>query len=76
MDHRGASFEPSVTREGNTFIARAVVLTEAGDLASLGALGVFANEESAFPVRCATAFIDGDELPLPPNKIKIAAPQK
>ncbi|KXV03221.1 hypothetical protein CR51_18745 [Caballeronia megalochromosomata] len=66
--HRGAAFQTGVTRAGTTFIATASIFEEDGHATSLGQLGVFANEDGAhgFALRCATAFIDGDELPLPP----------
>jgi len=66
--HHGAAIQPSVTRIGNTFIARASILEEDGEATSLGDLGVFANKDGAyrFAVRCATAFVDGKALPLPP----------
>lgn len=66
--HRGAAFQPAATRVGSTFIATASILEEDGHATSLGTLGVFLNRDGAlgFAVRCATAFIDGDDLPLPP----------
>jgi hypothetical protein len=66
--HRGAAFQPSATRVGNAFVATASILEEDGHATSLGNLGAFASKDGAlgFAVRCATAFLDGDELPLPP----------
>jgi hypothetical protein len=66
--HRGAAFKPGVTRSGSMFVATASILEEDGQATSLGKLGVFANKDGAlgFAVRCATAFIDGDDLPVPP----------
>nr|WP_061166009.1 hypothetical protein [Caballeronia hypogeia] len=66
--HRGAAFHASATRVGNVFMASASILEEDGHSTSLGRLGAFASEDVAlgFAVRCATAFIDGDEMPLPP----------
>ncbi|KND57624.1 hypothetical protein BSCH_00936c [Candidatus Paraburkholderia schumanniana] len=67
--HRGAAFQPSATRVGNAFVATAsMILEEDGHATSLGQLGAFASKDGAlgFAVRCATAFIDGDELPAPP----------
>ncbi|SAL84125.1 hypothetical protein AWB67_06597 [Caballeronia terrestris] len=66
--HRGIAFQPSVSRLGKTFVATASILEEDGHATSLGKLGVFANKDGAlgFAVRCATAFIDGDDMPLPP----------
>lgn len=66
--HRRAAFEPICTRMGMTFVASASILEEDGHATSLGKLGVFASRSGAlnFAVRCATAFIDGDKLPLPP----------
>ena len=69
--HGGAAFKPNVTRNGNTFVATASILEEDGQVTSLGKLGFFANEECAmhFAVLCATAFIEGDELPVPPVRL-------
>ncbi|MFM0140811.1 hypothetical protein PQQ62_33045 [Caballeronia grimmiae] len=69
--HRGAAFRPAVSRVGTTFVATVSIFKEDGHATSLGKLGVFANEEGArvFAVRCATAFIDGDDLPLPPFQL-------
>jgi hypothetical protein len=70
--HRGAAFEPNVTRSGNAFVASASVLEEDGHATSLGKLGLFANEEGAinFAVRCATAFIEGDDMPVAPFELR------
>jgi hypothetical protein len=69
--HRGAAFRPLCTRVGRTFIATASILEEDGNVTSLGELGVFANKKGAlnFAVRCATAFIDGEDMPLPPFQL-------
>jgi hypothetical protein len=69
--HRGAAFQPSVTQVGNAFVARASILEEDGHATSLGNLGAFASKDGAlgFAVRCATAFLDGDDLPLPPFRL-------
>ncbi|MFM0324326.1 hypothetical protein [Caballeronia glebae] len=69
--HRGAAFEPLCTRVGRAYVATASILEEDGNSTSLGELGVFANKDGAlnFAVRCATAFIDGDDMPLPPFQI-------
>jgi hypothetical protein len=69
--HRGAAFQPSANRVGNAFVATASILEEDGHATSLGNLGAFASKDGAlgFAVRCATAFIDGDELPLPPFQL-------
>ncbi|WP_244817632.1 hypothetical protein [Caballeronia sp. Lep1P3] len=66
--HRGAAFEPDVTRAGGAFVATASIFEEDGHTTSLGKLGMFANQECAinFAVRCATAFLEGDDMPLPP----------
>ncbi|KXV03727.1 hypothetical protein CR51_16355 [Caballeronia megalochromosomata] len=68
MHHRGVAFESTVTRDGCTFVATASILGEGGQATSMGKLGVFANQDGAldFAVRCTTAFIDGDDLPVPP----------
>jgi hypothetical protein len=62
--HNGVAIQPSVTRSGNTFVARVCILEEDGEATSLGELGYFANRQSAFAfaVRCGTAFVD--EKPL------------
>jgi hypothetical protein len=69
--HRGAAFQPLCTRVGRTFVATASILEEDGNATSLGELGVFANRTGAlgFAIRCATAFIDGDDMPLPPFQL-------
>ncbi|SAL02384.1 hypothetical protein AWB78_06339 [Caballeronia calidae] len=69
--HRGAAFQPSVTRKGKAFVATASILEEDGHATSLGNLGAFASKDGAlgFAVRCATAFLDGDEMPLPPFQL-------
>ncbi|MFM0418833.1 hypothetical protein PQQ69_31030 [Paraburkholderia aromaticivorans] len=66
--HRGAAIQPSSTRHGHTFIARACVLKEDGESTSLGDLGQFASHSCAyeFAVRCATAFLDGAPMPRCP----------
>lgn len=69
--HGGAAFQPLCTRVGTTYVATASILEEDGNATSLGELGVFANRDDAlnFAVRCATAFIDGDDMPLPPFQL-------
>jgi hypothetical protein len=66
--HHGAAIQPSVTRLGNTFLARVSILEEDGEATSLGNLGQFANRDCAFEfaVRSATAFVDGEPLPRSP----------
>jgi hypothetical protein len=66
--HRGAVIQPSTTRYGNTFIARACILEEDGESTSLGNLGQFASQISAyeFAVRSATAFVNGEPMPRCP----------
>ena len=66
--HHGAAIQPSVTRLGNTFMARVSILEEDGEATSLGNLGQFANRDCAFEfaVRSATAFVDGEPLPRSP----------
>ncbi|CAD6559106.1 hypothetical protein ACFQ3P_33305 [Paraburkholderia sabiae] len=66
--HHGVAIQPSVSRAGNTFVARVSILEEDGETTSLGDLGQFANRESAFAfaVRCGTAFADAEPLPKPP----------
>jgi hypothetical protein len=66
--HHGAAIQPSVSRKGHTFLARASILEEDGEATSLGDLGAFANPDCAyeFAVRCALAFVDGESLPVPP----------
>ncbi|WP_097189619.1 hypothetical protein [Caballeronia arationis] len=69
--HRGTAIQTSVAQAGNTFIARAAILEEDGEATSLGDLGAFASRECAlqFAVRCATAFVEGDSMPLAPFEI-------
>ena len=69
--HHGAAVQPSVVREGNLFLARACILDEDGEANSLGNLGKFANRLSAleFAIQYATAFVDGDSLPLSPFQV-------
>lgn len=69
--HSGAAIQPSVTREGRAFTARACILEEDGESTSLGILGRFANKQAAFDfaVRSATAFVNGDPLPRPPFEL-------
>ncbi|SAK68050.1 hypothetical protein AWB78_02550 [Caballeronia calidae] len=69
--HRGAAFQPAATPVGSTFMATASIFEEDGHATSLGKLGLFANKDGAlaFAVRCATAFIDGDDMPLPPFQL-------
>jgi hypothetical protein len=66
--HRGAAIQPSITRQGNTFVARACILKQDGECTSLGDLGQFASQNSAyeFAVRSATAFVDGEPMPRRP----------
>ena len=66
--HRGAAIQPSITRRGNIFIARACILEEDGESTSLGDLGQFASPSSAyeFAVRSAPAFVDGAPMPRSP----------
>ena len=70
--HHGVAIQPSVSRSGNTFVARVSILEEDGAATSLGNLGHFANRESAFAfaVRCGTAFVDDEPMPLPPCNIR------
>ncbi|BCQ29116.1 hypothetical protein NK8_73060 (plasmid) [Caballeronia sp. NK8] len=69
--HHGAAIQPSVTRVGRAFAARASILEEDGEATSLGDLGLFASKDGAyrFAIRCAFAFVDGETLPLPPFRI-------
>lgn len=69
--HHGAAIQPSAVRDGNLFLARACILDESGAASSLGNLGTFANRISAydFAIRYATAFVDGDSLPLSPFRL-------
>nr|WP_075584322.1 hypothetical protein [Caballeronia glathei] len=66
--HHGAAIQASAIRKGNTFVARACILEEDGESTSLGNLGQFANQNSAyqFAIRSATAFVDGEPLPRSP----------
>ncbi|MEP9325005.1 hypothetical protein PPMP20_17970 [Paraburkholderia phymatum] len=70
--HNGVAIQASVSRTGNTFVARVSVLEEDGESTSLGELGQFANRESAFAfaVRCGTAFADQEPLPKPPCTVR------
>lgn len=70
--HRGMAIVPSVTQRGRSFVAGALIIKEHGQEISLGSLGIFANEHGAlnFAIRCATSFIDGDEMPVPPFNIR------
>jgi hypothetical protein len=69
--HHGVAILPSVSRAGNTFVARVSILEEDGEATSLGDLGQFANRESAFAfaVLCGTAFADDEPLPRPPYAV-------
>jgi hypothetical protein len=71
--HRGVTLHPTVGRNGNLFVSRVSILEEDGEETSLGGLGYFSNRESAmqFAVRCGTAFVDGEPLPLPPCHLKL-----
>jgi hypothetical protein len=66
--HRGAAIQPSVMRQGTSFLARVCILGEDGHATSLSNLGAFANRVSAFQfaIRCASAFVDGQPLPRSP----------
>jgi hypothetical protein len=70
--HHGVAIQPSVSKAGNTFVARVSILEEDGETTSLGDLGHFANRESAFAfaVRCGTAFADEEPLPKPPCSVR------
>ena len=70
--HHGAAIQPSVTRVGGTFVARASILEEAGGATSLGDLGAFASKSGAyrFAIRSAFAFVDGETLPRPPFNVR------
>jgi hypothetical protein len=59
---------------GSGFVANALMLEEDGHSMSLSELGVFTNEESALKsvVSSATAFIHGDDHPVPP--VRACAP--
>ncbi|MBP0590293.1 hypothetical protein J8I87_11340 [Paraburkholderia sp. LEh10] len=71
--HHGVAIQPSVARNGNTFIARVSILEEDGEATSLGDLGHFANRQSAFAfaVRCGTAFVDDEPLPRAPLSYQV-----
>jgi hypothetical protein len=73
--HRGAAIQPSVTKEGTAFVARAVILEEDGEATSLGVLGQFASSNCAyeFALRSATAFVNGEPMPCPPFELVTAA---
>jgi hypothetical protein len=66
--HHGVTLHPTVGKSGHLFVSRVSILEEDGEETSLGGLGYFSNRESAmqFAVRCGTAFIDGEPLPVPP----------
>ncbi|MGT2477619.1 hypothetical protein [Paraburkholderia terrae] len=70
--HQGVAIQPSVARNGNTFVARVSILEEDGEATSLGDLGNFANRQSAlaFAARCGTAFVDEEPMPRPPCNIQ------
>ncbi|MHB9841848.1 hypothetical protein Q8F57_044480 [Paraburkholderia terrae] len=72
--HHGVAIQPSVSRRGNTFVARVSILEEDGEATSLGDLGHFANRRSAFAfaVRCGTAFADDEPLPRAPCHVRPA----
>ena len=72
--YQGVAIQPSVARSGNTYVARVSILEEDGDATSLGDLGHFANRQSAFAfaVRCGTAFVDDEAMPLPPCSVRSA----
>ncbi|WP_240057160.1 hypothetical protein [Paraburkholderia azotifigens] len=75
--HHGVAIQPSVSRAGNTFVARVSILEEDGEMTSLGELGQFADRESAlaFAVRCGTAFAENEPLPeLPQSPGAISRP--
>ncbi|SEJ40154.1 hypothetical protein SAMN05192539_1010119 [Paraburkholderia diazotrophica] len=74
FNHHGVIIEPSVTRNGDMFVARVSILEEDGEATSLGELGRFANRQSAFAfaIRCATAFLDDLPTPLPPCNVRAA----
>jgi hypothetical protein len=69
--HGGAAFEPNVTRNGSAFVATASIFQDDGQERSLGKLGVFASEQCAmlFAVKSAAAFIEGEDLPVPPVRL-------
>ncbi|MFP3558264.1 hypothetical protein SB861_47520 [Paraburkholderia sp. SIMBA_049] len=70
--HHGVAIQPSVAKMGRTFVARVCILESDGATVSLGDLGYFANQRSAFAfaVRCGTAFVDDDPMPKPPCSLK------
>ncbi|SAL67187.1 hypothetical protein AWB65_06464 [Caballeronia humi] len=63
-----ATIHPMAEREGQRFVALAIITNEAGDRQSTGIHGQFASESAAcrFAVRSASAFLEGQVLPLPP----------
>jgi hypothetical protein len=69
--HLGAAIQPSVRRKGNIFIAGASILEDDGESTSLGILGQFASNDSAFEfaLRSATAFVEGRPMPRAPFEI-------
>ena len=69
--YHGVAIQPTIARVGRSFVATASIQEEDGHATSLGTLGVFANESSAFgfAVRCASAFVDGEDMPLPPFQV-------
>jgi hypothetical protein len=73
--HQGVAIQPSVTRNGNTFVARVSILEEDGEFTSLGDLGYFANRRSAleFAARCGTAFVDDEPMPRAPMQYSLEA---
>jgi hypothetical protein len=74
--HRGAAIQPSVTRAGHLFYARASILAQDGEATSLGDLGGFASRDCAyrFAIRCGFAFVEGESLPPPPFSIQPIQP--
>jgi len=48
--HHGAAIQPSVTRVGRTYVARASILEGDGHATSLGDLGAFASRDGAYRV--------------------------
>jgi hypothetical protein len=73
--HGKAAFEPNVRRNGSAFVATASIFEEDGQQRSLGELGIFASEQCAmlFAVKAATAFIEGEDLPVPPVRLSAQA---
>lgn len=71
--HRGVALHPSVGRSGNLFVSRVSILEEDGEETLLRGLGYFSNRESAmqFALRCGTAFVDGDPMPVPPCYLRM-----